>query len=62
MSILIIIYACAGYWAVGKTIFANRIIVSNKIGEATFLRLFFGILFGWCLIPVAIIKQLFFKK
>lgn len=59
--IILILYACAGYWAVGKTIFANKVIVSNKIGGAAFLRLFYGLLLGWCLIPIAIIKMLFHK-
>lgn len=57
---LIIIYGIVGYWAVGRTIYANRIvfgtwdkIIIEKIGLALIL--------GWLLIPIAIIKALLGK-
>lgn len=56
MEILIIgLYMWLGYWAVGKTIYANKI----RIGTASRLfldRLITGTLFGWILIPIAIIR------
>lgn len=58
MSLLIILYIVLGYWATGKTIFANKILVSSNVLEIYFERAFMGILLGWCLIPIAIIKKI----
>ncbi len=49
-----------GYWAVGKTIYANKI----RIGTYTNLvtqRIVTGFLFGFILIPIALIKVIFFR-
>ncbi len=56
MFILVLIYVCAGYWAVGKTVYAKY---EPKNPGVRFARKFLsGILFGWALIPVAVIKML----
>ena len=58
-NIFLIIYAALGYWACGKTIYANRI----RIGTASNLfltRLILGCLLGFILIPIAIIKSILF--
>lgn len=58
--ILLIIYFIAGYWAVGKTIYANKIVIYT--GNALFFKkLFLGMFLGWILIPVAIIKKIISK-
>ncbi|MBQ3566766.1 MAG: hypothetical protein IJA12_06255 [Oscillospiraceae bacterium] len=60
MIIIIFIYGALGYWACGKTIYANKI----RIGKATDLfltRLIFGLLFGFVLIPVAVLKMILFR-
>ena len=47
----------AGYWAMGKTIYANKI----RIGNSTTLfmqRLIYGTLIGFIIIPIAIIKSI----
>lgn len=55
MIILFIIYMIAGYWATGKTIYANKIIIYT--GHQLFLqRMIWGTLGGFILIPWAIIK------
>ncbi|HBI60974.1 MAG TPA: hypothetical protein DDY31_07155 [Lachnospiraceae bacterium] len=57
MGILGIIYMIAGYWAVGETIYANKI----RIGTAQNLflsRFILGFAFGFILIPIAIIKKI----
>jgi len=57
-SILIIAYAVLGYWAVGQTIYANKI----RIGRASDLfitRLILGLLLGIILIPIAILRKIF---
>ncbi len=33
MVVIFIIYAVAGYWATGKTIYANKIIIEYKPGS-----------------------------
>ncbi len=57
MTILFFIYMAFGYWATGKTIYANKILIGT--GTAVFMRkLIWGTLFGWILIPAAVIKIL----
>ena len=60
MTIIFLIYAIAGYWATGQTIYANKIIF-HAFGELFMRRLIFGIFLGWILIPVAILKNILFK-
>lgn len=51
---MVFIYMLLGYWATGRTIYRNRILIGT--GNAIFLqRLFMGFLLGWILIPWAII-------
>ena len=65
MSLLLIPYVIAGYWATGKTIYADKIVIysqpgefffSSQPGEFFFSRLLYGLFFGWALIPWALIK------
>lgn len=58
MPLLLILYIVLGYWATGKTIFANKILVSSDVLSIYFERAFMGILLGWILIPIAIIKKI----
>ncbi len=61
MKILIIcIYVILSYWAVGKTIYANRIRV-GKISDLFLTRLTLGIILGLVLIPVATLKTVIGK-
>ena len=55
--ILIIVYLALGYWATGKTIYANKIMIDTPT-QIFLRRLVFGGLLGWILIPVAIIKAI----
>lgn len=56
MMILILLYVALGYWATGKTIYANKILIGT--GQSIFLkRASMGAILGWILIPVAIIKS-----
>ncbi|MCI5640386.1 MAG: hypothetical protein MR316_05315 [Lachnospiraceae bacterium] len=53
-----IIYLILAYWAVGKTIYANRILIGT--GKAIFAqKMAVALLIGWLLIPVAILKLIF---
>ncbi len=54
--ILVIIYMVLGYWATGKTIYANSVLIGTWTG--IFIRRFImGTLLGWVLIPVALFKR-----
>lgn len=56
MTILFFVYMAFGYWATGKTIYANKVLIGT--GTTIFMRkLIWGTLFGWILIPVAIIRM-----
>ena len=60
-GIIILVYAALGYWACGKTIFANKI----RIGTASDLflqRLILGVLLGWILIPIALLISIFSRR
>lgn len=59
INILFIVYVIVGYWSTGKTVYANKI-VFHKFGELFLMRLILGTLFGWALIPWALIKSAFF--
>ena len=53
--ILLIIYMILGYWATGKTIYADRIMIGTW--NAIFLRrVIMGTILGVVLIPIALIK------
>ncbi len=60
ISILVIAYFVLGYWAVGQTLFANKIRFGT-VGNLFAQRFWLGFLLGWILIPVAIIKKFLFK-
>lgn len=54
----IAIYMIAGYWATGKTLYANKIVIYS--GNEFFLkRVMWGTILGWLLIPIAILRVLF---
>lgn len=56
--ILMIIYMVLGYWATGKTIYANKIIFETRFGAFFLQRVIMGTILGWILIPWALIKML----
>ncbi len=60
MIILIVLYAALGYWAVGATIYRNKIVFSAP-GVFTGQKIAMGILLGWLLIPIALLMKLFGK-
>lgn len=56
--IFIIVYAIFGYWACGKTIYANKV----RIGKASDLfvtRIILGGILGPVLIPIALFRTIF---
>ena len=57
---IFIVYVALGYWAVGKTIYANKIQIGS-FKDIFLTRFCLAAVLGWILIPVAIIKSIFFK-
>lgn len=58
MIILLIAYIALGYWATGKTIYANKIVIEYKPGAFFMRRCCMGAVLGWILIPAAILKSI----
>lgn len=57
---LVIIYLAAGYWAAGVVIYENKVVI-HQIGDLFLQRIAFGAIFGWALIPLAVLKRIFFR-
>ena len=58
----LIIYLVLGYWAVGETIYKNKILFSTQTGGIFIEKLVSALMLGWICIPVAIIKLIFFRR
>ena len=59
MEIVIgIVYVVAGYWAVGKVLYKNKIVIEFQPGTLFFFFFSLEICLGLIFIPVAIIKSL----
>ena len=57
VGILFIVYSIAGYWAVGKVIYANKVVIYS--GTYFYAKkIVLGLCLGWILIPIAIIKTI----
>ena len=52
-----LIYAIAGYWAAGVVLYNDKIIVETAPFQLFGRKLIFGVVFGFILIPIAIIKK-----
>ena len=55
--VVFIVYCVLGYWAVGQTIYANKIQIGS-MKDIFLTRFVLGVLLGLILIPVAILKKL----
>lgn len=59
--ILLVIYWVLGFWAAGRTIYANKVVVYT--GSVFFCRkAAIGLFFGWALIPWSLIKLIFGRR
>ena len=54
------LYLAAGYWAAGKTVYANKIMVGSW-SSMVIQRMVVGAVLGVILIPIALIKLIFTK-
>lgn len=58
---MFIIYLVLGYWAAGAVCYSNKIVIHSP-GAFFMRKLIIGFVFGWALIPIAILKLLFGRK
>ena len=59
MPILVVAYLALGYWATGKTILANKVLIAPSWTDIFMERIMWGAILGWILIPIAIFKKIF---
>lgn len=57
---IVILYIILGYWATGRTIYANKVVIYSGVSFIC-KKLAIGTVLGWILIPIALIKLLFGK-
>ena len=57
MGFLMLLYLVLGYWAIGRTYYANKIIIGDGV-SIFFRKLTTALIFGWFWIPVAILGSL----
>lgn len=55
---MIIIYWLVAYWAAGRTLYKNRILIGT-FNAVVVEKMIMSFLLGWILIPVAIIQMIF---
>lgn len=58
--VLLIVYLVLGYWAVGETVWANKVIYGTESKIFSY-RVTIAFVCGWVLIPIAILKKMFFS-
>jgi len=56
-----ILYIILSYWAAGKVLYSNKIVIYSSFGTFFCKKLIIGLVFGWALIPIAILKTIFGK-
>lgn len=59
--ILFIAYIVLSYWAVGETVYANKILIGTTSAIMT-KKLVVGMVLGFILIPIAIIKVILLSR
>ena len=59
--VVLFIYLALSYWAVGNTIYANRILIGTSMAIFN-KKMLVGMVLGWILIPVAILKLIFGRR
>ena len=55
------LYLVAGYWAAGVVFYENKVVI-HAFGVLFMRKLCLGFILGIVIIPVAIIKRIFFKR
>lgn len=60
-TILFILYFVVAYWAGNQTIYKNKVFIEYKFGSVFTQKLIMSSILGPILIPIAIIKKIFFR-
>ena len=60
-TVLLIIYAAASYWATNKVLYEGKVVFYSSAYVHYMKKSLIGMMFGWILIPIAILKCIFFK-
>ena len=60
-SIIIILYLAIGYWVVNKVLYEGKVVFYTSSGKLFIKKLSYAFAFGWILIPIAILKSIFFR-
>lgn len=58
-AVIFIAYWAAGYWAVNRTVYANKIVYYRRPGDLFVQKSIYALIGGWLLIPIALIKRIF---
>ena len=58
--VLGVAYVVAGYWASGVVIYENKVVI-HQTGALFMQRVAFAIVLGWALIPLSVLKRIFFR-
>lgn len=59
--VVLFVYLALSYWAVGRTVYANKILIGTSMAIFN-KKMLVGMVFGWILIPVAILKMIFGRR
>lgn len=58
-TVLLIIYAAASYWATNKVLYEGKVVFYSSAYVHYMKKFLIGMMFGWILIPIAILKCIF---
>lgn len=61
-TVILIIYAVASYWATNKVLYEGKVVFYSSAYVHYMKKFLIGMMFGWILIPIAILKCIFFKQ
>ncbi len=61
-TILGLIYAIAGYWAVGEVLYGGKVLIYSSYFPIFIKKLVLGMVLGWLFIPIAIIKLFLYSR
>ena len=56
--VVVILYLVLAYWAVGKVLYEDKILIGTAMGIFS-KKMAIALLIGWLLIPIAMLKALF---
>ena len=60
-TVLLIIYAAASYWATNKVLYEGKVVFYSS-AYVHYMKNFNRMMFGWILIPIAILKCIFSNR